>query len=97
MTQTSITVTDARDNLSEILGRVKFGQEVVTIEKKGKPYAVIISPAQFEALQKVARERFGRIVGQIQARNAQFSPEEVMRDATEETEAVRRKLYERGE
>jgi prevent-host-death family protein len=97
MTQTSINVTEARDNLSEILGRVKFGQEVVTIEKKGKPYAVIISPAQFEALQKVARERFGRIVAQVQSRNSQFSAEEVMRDVTEETEAVRRDLYERGE
>jgi prevent-host-death family protein len=95
MTHSSINVTDARDNLSEILGRVKFGQEIVTIEKKGKPYAVIISPAQYEGLQKAARERFGRIVGQIQSRNAHFSAEEVMRDVTEETEAVRRELYGR--
>jgi prevent-host-death family protein len=97
MTQTSINVTEARDNLSEILGRVKFGQEIVTIEKKGKPYAVIISPAQYEALQKAARDRFGHLVRSIQARNAQFSLEEVMRDVTEETEAVRRELYERAE
>jgi prevent-host-death family protein len=97
MTHSSINVTDARDNLSEILGRVKFGQEIVTIEKKGKPYAVIISPAQYEALQKAARERFSSIVQSIQSRNAHFSAEEVMRDVTEETEAVRRELYERGE
>jgi prevent-host-death family protein len=97
MTHSSVNVTDARDNLSEILGRVKFGQEIVTIEKKGKPYAVIISPAQYEALQKAARERFGRIVGHIQSRNAHFSAEEVMRDVNEETEAVRGELYGRGD
>jgi prevent-host-death family protein len=42
MIQTSVNVTQARDNLSEILGRVKFGKEVVTIEKMGKPYAVLM-------------------------------------------------------
>jgi len=40
MIQTVVNAKDARDNLSEILGRVRFGKEVVTIEKKGKPYAV---------------------------------------------------------
>jgi antitoxin (DNA-binding transcriptional repressor) of toxin-antitoxin stability system len=29
-----VNVTQARDNLAEILGRVKFGEEIVMIEKK---------------------------------------------------------------
>lgn len=89
-------MTQARDNLSEILGKVKFGEEVVTIEKKGKPYAVIISPAQYEAMQKAAREQFGIIMRKTQTRNADFNVEEVTRDVTEEVEAVRRERYERG-
>lgn len=44
MSNTVINVTQIRDNLAEVLGRVKFGEEVVTVEKKGKPYAVIMSP-----------------------------------------------------
>jgi prevent-host-death family protein len=89
MTQTSINVTEARDNLSEILGRVKFGQEVVTIEKKGKPYAVIVSPEQYEAFQKEARKRFAGIIRRIQSRNTMFSDAEIMKDVLEEIEAVR--------
>lgn len=95
MTST-INVTQVRDNLSEILGRVKFGEEIVTIEKKGKPYAVIISPAQYEAMQKAAREQFGVIKQKIQTRNAKFTAEEIMHDVTEEVEAVRHENYGRA-
>ena len=84
--------TDTRQP-SEILGRLKFGEEVITVEKKGKPYAVIMSPAQYDALQKAAREQFGTIVQNIQARNADISAEEVMRDVKEEIDAVRREEY----
>jgi prevent-host-death family protein len=97
MTQISINVTEARDNLSEILGRVKFGGEIVTIEKKGKPYAVIVSPEQYEAFQKEARKRFGAIIQRIQSRNTMFSDAEIMKDVTEEVEAVRQNRYEEGE
>ena len=97
MTQTSINVTEARDNLSEILGRVKFGQEIVTIEKKGKPYAVILSPEQYEAFQKESRKRFGEIIRRIQSRNTMFSDAEIMKDVSEEIEAVRKNRYEEGE
>src|SRR3954451_22581126 len=92
-----VNVTEARDNFAEILGRVRFGGEIVTVEKKGKPQAVIISPAQFQALQNAGRERFGAILQRIHARNADVSPEEVTQDATEEIEAVRHKGYEREE
>ena len=97
MAHTSINVTHVRDNLSEILGRVKFGSEVVTIEKKGKPYAVIISPEQYAAFQKEAREQFGTIVKKIQSRNAQYSQKEIQEDVTQEVEETRKALYERGE
>jgi prevent-host-death family protein len=93
---TVVNVTQARDNLAEILGRVRFGEEIVTIEKKGKPYAVIMSPEQFEAYQKAAKERLFAIVEKIQARNAHRSEEEVMRDVTQAVEEVRQERYDRN-
>jgi prevent-host-death family protein len=98
ITMTSvINVTKVRDNLSEILGRVRFGEETVTIEKKGKPYAVIISPEQYEKFQEAAKERLFAIVDDIQSRNTQYSEEEVMKDVTDVVEQVRQEMYERGE
>ena len=78
MSSIVVNVTQARDNLAEILGRVRFGEEIVTIEKKGKPYAVIMSPEQFEAYQKAAKERLFAIVEKIQSRNTHHSEEEVL-------------------
>ena len=97
MTQTIVNVTEARDNLSEILGRVKFGEEVITIEKKGKPYDVIISPEQYAAFQKDAREQVGTILKSIHTRNRTVNETELAKDVAEETEAVRKALYEQGE
>jgi prevent-host-death family protein len=91
-----VSVTQVRDNLAEILGKVKFGKEVVTVEKKGKPYAVIISPEQYEAFQKAAKERLFTLVDKIQSRNTQYSEEEVMKDVTEVVGEVRKEMYERG-
>jgi len=91
-----INVTEVRDNLAEILGRVKFGEEVITVEKKGKAYAVIISPAQYEAFQKAAKEKLFAVVDTVQARNTHYTEDEVMKDVSETVEEVRQELYEKG-
>lgn len=91
-----INVTKVRDNLSEILGRVRFGEETVTIEKKGKPYAVIISPEEYQRYKEIAKKAFFATVKDIQARNANVSEDEVMKDVTEVVEEVRQEMYERG-
>jgi prevent-host-death family protein len=36
-------VSEARDNLAEVIGRVQFGGERVTIARRGKPVAVVVS------------------------------------------------------
>ena len=95
MTQTSVNVTEARDNLSEILGRVKFGEEIVTIEKKGKPYAVVMSPEEYSRIQAIARRSLASLIETIHASNAGVSDEEVMADATKAVEGVRQQRYER--
>jgi prevent-host-death family protein len=39
---TAISATEVRSNFSEILGRVAYGKERVTIERRGRPLAVLL-------------------------------------------------------
>ena len=94
MTST-LNVTQMRDNLSEILGRVKFGEEVVTIEKKGKPYAVIMSPEEYQRYKAIARKSFSTTITNIQAKNTNVNEDEVIKDVTKAVEEVRQERYER--
>lgn len=91
-----VNVTQVRDNLSEILGRVKFGEETITIEKKGKPYAVIISPAEYQRYKEIAKKAFMATVAGIQGKNTNTKEKEVMKNVTQITEEVRQQSYERG-
>ena len=91
-----VNVTQVRDNLSEILGRVKFGEETVTIEKKGKPYAVIISPTEYQRYKEIAKKAFMTTVANIQEKNTNTKEKEVMKNITQITEEVRQQMYERG-
>ena len=38
----TITASEARANFAEILGRVSFGKERITIERSGKPVALLV-------------------------------------------------------
>ena len=56
------TVSEARENLSDLLGRVQHGGEDVTIVKHGKPVAVMISVeamAYYEALEDAELAKLG--------------------------------------
>ncbi|MFO1208598.1 MAG: type II toxin-antitoxin system Phd/YefM family antitoxin [Amaricoccus sp.] len=39
----ALTVSEARDRLADVIGQVQFGGERVTISKRGKPVAVVVS------------------------------------------------------
>ena len=39
---TTISATEVRSNFSEVLGRVAYGKERVTIERRGRPLAVLL-------------------------------------------------------
>lgn len=39
----ALSVSEARDTLAEVIGQVQFGGERVTIVKRGKPVAVVVS------------------------------------------------------
>jgi prevent-host-death family protein len=45
------TVSEARAELSDLLGRVQHGAEQVTILRNGKPVAVIVSMEDYEFLE----------------------------------------------
>ncbi len=50
----TVTVSEAREKMADLLGQVQYGREDVTILKHGKPVAVMISPeamAHYEALE----------------------------------------------
>ena len=47
MSTTVVSTKQARDNFSDLLGRVYYRDEIITIEKKGKLYAVLIFSTDF--------------------------------------------------
>jgi prevent-host-death family protein len=49
----SVGVAEAKQNLSELLGRVAFGRETVTILRRGKPMAKLV-PIDPEAATHLA-------------------------------------------
>lgn len=47
-----ISAQEARDRFSELIGSVRFSQEPVIVERRGQPYAVLISPEQFARFEQ---------------------------------------------
>jgi prevent-host-death family protein len=63
-----LSFSQARENLTSILDRVEKTGEPVTILRRGKPSAVIISHTMFEQRIQQPKERQWRLAGSIQAR-----------------------------
>jgi prevent-host-death family protein len=87
-----MSTRDARANFSELLGLVYYTKEPVVVERKGKPFAVVISPDQYAMLEKEL-ERSWQTLQQVQEQNADKDPEEVLQDVTEVVETVRQKRH----
>jgi antitoxin YefM len=88
----TVSITEARADLFDLLGTVHDTHETIIVERQGEPYAVVISPDQYERLHR-EQERAWATVDRIRARNADKAEEDVLADVTEEVEAVRRSLY----
>lgn len=84
---------EARANFSDILGFVYYTKEPVIVERKGKPYAVLISPEQFDAIQQ-EDARTWQLIDAMRRKNAQVDPEEIEAAVTAEVEAVRAQRFE---
>jgi prevent-host-death family protein len=42
MTNSEVSVAEAKKNFSELLGRVAYGRERIVISKRGRPMAVLV-------------------------------------------------------
>lgn len=85
---------EARANFAELLGSVHYTREPVIVERKGKPYAVLISPEQWEQIRQDQIERGWAAVDAIHERNRDGDPDEVYRDVTAAVEQVRQERYD---
>ena len=93
MTGKRYSSREARANFADLLGMVYYSKEPIIVEKKGKPYAVLISPEQFAAIQQ-EEARTWQLIDELRQKNAQFDPAEIEADVTAEVEAVRKQRYE---
>lgn len=91
-----MTAKQARDNFADLLGAVYYGKEPVMVEKQGRPFAVVLSPQEYERYEKfkqAAKQRLFEIIEEIQAKNKDADYEQVLEDVTKEVEQVRQEEY----
>ena len=55
-----------------------------------------MSPEDYERYKAGARKRFGEVIADIQAKNANVDEEKAMKEITQVVEDVRQEMYERG-
>ncbi|MCL4543686.1 MAG: type II toxin-antitoxin system prevent-host-death family antitoxin [Chloroflexi bacterium] len=84
----SVSVAQARAQLADLLGSVHYTQEPVVVEKKGKPFAVVISPEQYDRLRG-EDERARQMVERARERHAAEQEEDVLAHVTVEVAAIR--------
>jgi hypothetical protein len=90
-----MTARAARDGFTDLLGAVYYGKKSIAVEKKGRVFAIVVNPDEYETLKKAAKMRFFGIVDDIQRRNKNKNIEAVMKDVTTVVERVRQES--RGE
>lgn len=98
MTLNRVTAKQARDNFTDILGTVYYGKQPVIVERKGRPFAVVVNPEEYEKYENyknAARKRIFEIIEEIQVANKGAKYEKVLKDVTSEVEKVRQEMYAR--
>jgi len=84
-----ISAKEARNGFSDLLGLVYYTKEAVIVEKRGRPFAVLINPEDYEKLLKEREARFA-VFDEIRAKNPDVTPQEAEADGAREIVAVRR-------
>jgi prevent-host-death family protein len=79
---------EARQKLSELVGRVHYGGDTVILESSGKPMAAVVPLEMYNRMMEEREERF-QIIDEIRARMPQVSEEEADADIAEALAAVR--------
>lgn len=89
-----MSAKEARDNFSDLLGLVYYSKEAVIVERRGRPFAVVISPEDYERLLEERTERFS-VFDEIRNKNPDVTPQEAEEDAAREIAALRGERSER--
>ncbi len=84
-----MSAKEARDNFSDLLASVYYGQEPVIVERKGKPFAVVISPKEYEHYQQQQKEQLFQTIDAIRERNRDKDPQEIEADIAAAVAEVR--------
>ena len=64
-----MTVRQARDNFSDLLGSVYYGKNPVAVEKKGRVFAIVVNPDECESLKKAAKNKLFALINETQKNN----------------------------
>ncbi len=57
MNNNTFDVAEAKKHFSEILGRVAYGGEHITISKRGKPLAVLVPPSELSQKDHLSKTK----------------------------------------
>ena len=88
MSQKNVSVAEAKKHLSDLLGRVAYRGERITISKRGKPMAILVPATEAlgeERLENVkgwldATDPFFEVIGQIVADRSKHRPKVFQKD-----------------
>lgn len=72
----TISASEARASFNDVLSRVGYGQERLTITRNGKPAAVLVSVADLELLERLEDAYWGEVASERlgESRNAGEQP-----------------------
>jgi len=89
-----VSVTQARNNFSDLLGQVYYGGKRVLIQKLGKPLVVLTNVEEYQKFEEVRDYFFDKIKTE-RAKNKSVSFSQVEKDVTETITVVRKKQTKR--
>jgi prevent-host-death family protein len=79
---------EARSRFADLLGSVHYGQQVVIVERSGRPMVAVIPVEMYERLMAEREARF-EVLNRIRHLLPELSAEEVEQDVAEAMAAVR--------
>jgi prevent-host-death family protein len=84
----NIGAREARNNFADLIGQVYYGNEVVIVERSGKPMVAMISIETYERFLTERETRF-QVIDRIRERLPDLPAEEVEQDIAEALSAAR--------
>ena len=83
-----ISAKQARNNFSELLGRVCYGRDIIIVEKQKKPMVAIIPADQLENHMKIRRKSF-QLLEQFRSKLPDVPDQEIETDISEAITSIR--------